>query len=703
MMKRQLSIEFTAGIRTALADGTLVPDSPKHMATEHLYKAMAGSRIALDTQAYLYAVALFSLERDEKYLYTYDYQCESNWTTYLQNLTPDSYTNQPYIFEQECYFRICMKRKDGRDITSEDVRKASIQLQYPQEKEELEIKQFFEPEIEKTAQDILDIRNQKLAFCLLSDTHYTVNGTWEDTASNIKAVHDRVKFDAIIHLGDVTDGLTSAKVTSDYVEMVMNDLHANNTPVHMVLGNHDSNYFRGNKEKFTVEKQIGLYLREDTTANPYYYVDYPADNLRCLFLPSFDYNEPLRYGFSEETIVWLKDTLESMNGGNVLVFSHEAPFAELDYWSYLIRNGDRLVEVLEEYNKRDEYHILGYFYGHVHADSIYEGCSFPIVSIGCNKLEYFTDKKPQGAVTPKRIPDTVTQDLWDTMIIDMEMECIHMLRFGAGEDRIINCSKKESTRKHVLENRKRNRKTKVWAHRGASAYAPENTLPAFELAAALGCDGVELDVQLSKDGVPVIIHDESIDRVSDGQGLVCNYTLHELKQFNFNRNFPLYGSVTIPTLEELYNLLKDTDLTVNVELKNHFIFYEGLEEKVLSLASEYNMQKRIVYSSFNHLSMLRIRQLREDARIAFLYRDGLVDVADYAYRNKAYAIHPERHNIKYPGFMKACRKKGIKVHVWNVNEELDMEHMIAAGVDAVITNRPDLAMNIADGLNPNVR
>lgn len=704
MMNRQLKIELKAGIRTALADGILVPDSPKHMATEHLYKAAAGSRITLDSDEYLYAVALFSLERDKKYLYTYDYQCESNWTTYLQNLTPDSYTDQAYTFEQICYFRVCMKRRDGQDITWEDARKASIHLRYEHEAEELGIKQCFEAEIRKTARDILGLRKQKLAFCVLTDTHYTVNGTWEDTALNIRAVHEHVQFDAVIHLGDVTDGLTSANVTADYAKTVMNDLHACNIPVHMVLGNHDSNYFRNNKEKFTVEEQIRLYLKENTAgAEPYYYVDYPLHNLRCFFLHSFDSREPLRYGFSDEEIIWVRDTLESMNGGNVLVFSHEAPFAELDYWSYLIRNGDRLMEVLEKYNQKDEYHILGYFYGHVHADSIYEECSFPLVSIGCTKCEYFTDKKPQGAITPERKPDTITQDLWDTMIIDMETERIHMIRFGAGQDRVIDCSKKKSMRKKLLEDRRRNRRTKVWAHRGASAYAPENTLPAFELAAALGSDGVELDVQLTKDGVPVVIHDEAIDRVSDGQGFVRDHTLDELKQFNFNMNFPLYGKIAVPTLEEVYKMLKDTDLTVNLELKNHVIFYEGLEEKVLELASQYKLEERILYSSFNHFSMMRIKQLKESARIAFLYRDGLLDIADYACRNKACALHPERQNIKYPGFLEECRKKGIKVHVWNVNEAADIKSIVTAGADAVITNWPDRAINIAEGLNTNMR
>jgi len=121
---------------------------------------------------------------------------------------------------------------------------------------------------------------------------------------------------------------------------------------------------------------------------------------------------------------------------------------------------------------------------------------------------------------------------------------------------------------------------KVWAHRGASGYAPENTLPAFALAVEQGADGVELDIQLTKDGQIVVIHDETIDRVSNGSGWVKDYTLSQLKKFNFNKTFPEYGFVTIPTLEEVYDLLKDTGLTVNVELKQIPYFIVILKKKL---------------------------------------------------------------------------------------------------------------------------
>ena len=116
-------------------------------------------------------------------------------------------------------------------------------------------------------------------------------------------------------------------------------------------------------------------------------------------------------------------------------------------------------------------------------------------------------------------------------------------------------------------------RTLVWGHRGASGYAPENTMAAFEKAVELGADGIELDVQLTKDGELVGIHDETIDRVSDGSGWVKDYTYAKLIKHNFNRTHPEYEHAQIPTLEEVYALIKPTDLTINVEIKTGVVVY----------------------------------------------------------------------------------------------------------------------------------
>ncbi|NRU22051.1 glycerophosphoryl diester phosphodiesterase [Clostridium beijerinckii] len=172
--------------------------------------------------------------------------------------------------------------------------------------------------------------------------------------------------------------------------------------------------------------------------------------------------------------------------------------------------------------------------------------------------------------------------------------------------------------------------TKIWAHRGASEYAPENTLEAFELAVAQGADGVELDVQLTKDGELVVIHDETIDRTSNGRGNVIEYTLKELKNFNFNCSNPNYVYAEIPTLKEVYELLKPTNLIINVELKTGIIFYEGIEEKVLKLSKDMDFEDRVIYSSFNHYTIKKIKELNNKARTGLLYCDGWIGILEYA-------------------------------------------------------------------------
>lgn len=700
-------LRLTPGYRTALADGVLVPDSPKHMATEEIYRAFCGSRLHLCEDGYVFAAAVFSEERNPEFIYSYAYQPEENWAAYTQNLTPQGYGREDYIFEKECWFRVCVKRKDGRDMDSEDFSRAGEMIEYHQAAQAIQggaadpdvrNKPWFEPEIAQTAASILQEDGPGIMkLCLLADTHYTINGTWEDTARNIYRVAKQVKYDAIVHLGDFTDGMLPKRLTRKYVRRMIRELESCKAPLYIAPGNHDHNYFRNRRNAFSnaemrelyrlqgARVDAGLDKREEEGLD--YYIDVPEFCARMIFLSSFDDNAPIRYGYTKKQLQWLREVLESsVPGTRFLVFSHDAPLARLDYWSFHIRNGAELLDILEEWNGKEQYQVAGFFYGHTHADYVFEECSFPVISTGCAKLEYFLDKKPQGAVTWPREADTVTQDLWDSLLVDFKNQRLKLVRFGAGADREVSFAKKKIVCRDAAAVRRKSRAIKVWAHRGASGHAPENTLPAFELAHAMGADGIELDVQLTRDGVPVVIHDERIDRVSDGVGYVKDYTLEELKNFNMNQAFPAYGNVAIPTLEEVYDLVKKTDLTVNVELKNSAIFYEGLEEKVLRLAEEKGIADRIIYSSFNHYSMRKVKQLLPSARIAFLYSEGILDIADYACRYGAYAVHPSVKCTEYPNMVRECHGRNVKVHVWTVNEEVDFEKMRKLGVDAVITN-----------------
>lgn len=237
-------------------------------------------------------------------------------------------------------------------------------------------------------------------------------------------------------------------------------------------------------------------------------------------------------------------------------------------------------------------------------------------------------------------------------------------------------------------------KTKIWAHRGASGYAPENTLESFKLAVSQEADGIELDVQLTKDGELVVIHDEKIDRTSNGNGYVKDYTLEELKKFNFNYGNEKYEEVKIPTLKEVYELLKPTNLIINVELKTGIIFYEGIEEKVLKLAKEMEMEDRIIYSSFNHHTIKKIKELNNNAPTGLLYCDGWIGILEYAKNLGVTALHPCGYNLQYENLIEECKKENMLLHVWTINEEKDMKFLYENKIDSIITNYPDVARKI---------
>mgnify|MGYP002519714850 FL=1 len=234
----------------------------------------------------------------------------------------------------------------------------------------------------------------------------------------------------------------------------------------------------------------------------------------------------------------------------------------------------------------------------------------------------------------------------------------------------------------------------VWAHRGASGYAPENTLAAFQKAVDLGADGVELDIQLTKDDQIVVIHDETIDRTCDGKGWVKDYTLEELRAFNYNRTKPEYEHADIPTMREVFELLKPTGLFINIEIKTGVVFYEKIEEKILALTKEMGMEDRVCYSSFNHYTVTRIHELKPDAEVGFLYADGPIDMPSYGVKHGVNALHPALYNLQYDGFVKECKEKGLKLNVWTVNERPYMEMCCQYGVDAIITNYPDIAKEV---------
>ena len=229
----------------------------------------------------------------------------------------------------------------------------------------------------------------------------------------------------------------------------------------------------------------------------------------------------------------------------------------------------------------------------------------------------------------------------------------------------------------------------IWAHRGASAYAPENTLAAFELAMAMGADGVELDVHLSADGELIVAHDETVDRVSDGSGLIAGMTLMQLKKLNFAARHPDLPPERVPTLAEVYALLAESGMTVNVELKTTRFAYPGIEEKCAQLAERAGMRGRVIYSSFNPDSLRRMARVDPGAPLALLTGElpDLMLIRSIG----AIAAHPHYQSLYRPGAMTQLKEAGLRVHPWTIDDPADMLRLQAMGADALITNRPDLA------------
>ncbi len=234
----------------------------------------------------------------------------------------------------------------------------------------------------------------------------------------------------------------------------------------------------------------------------------------------------------------------------------------------------------------------------------------------------------------------------------------------------------------------------IWAHRGASGDAPENTMAAFELAVEQGAHGIELDVHLSRDGQVVVAHDERVDRVSDGTGAIAAMTLEQLRALNFSKVIPGFRETKIPTLLEVFRRMADTNLWVNVELKTNIEAYPGIEEKCIRLARETGMEKRLLFSSFNHHSLLRIKRIDPSIPCGILYDNIMVRPWEYAKVLGFEALHPHYFELRVPGEVEESRVAGIRINTWTVNEESDLREVAARGPHGIITNYPRRALEV---------
>lgn len=229
-----------------------------------------------------------------------------------------------------------------------------------------------------------------------------------------------------------------------------------------------------------------------------------------------------------------------------------------------------------------------------------------------------------------------------------------------------------------------------FAHRGSSAICPENTMAAFAKGLEQGATGIETDVQMTKDGRLVLIHDESVARTTGAEGLVKDYTYDELAKLDAGSWFgAAFQGERIPLLEELLELTKNRGTIVNIELKNGSIQYPELEKRVIETVRHYKMSEQIVISSFNHYSLVECKHIDPEIRTGLLYGEGLYKPWEYAKLAKADALHAY-HRAVLPEWVMEAKQHGVVYHPWTVNDEEQMKALIDADVAGIITDYPDV-------------
>ncbi len=230
-----------------------------------------------------------------------------------------------------------------------------------------------------------------------------------------------------------------------------------------------------------------------------------------------------------------------------------------------------------------------------------------------------------------------------------------------------------------------------FGHRGAPMVAPENTLASFQKARAMGADGVELDVMLCADGEPVVIHDFSVERTTDGYGRVRELTLAQLKALDAGSWFdPQFAGERIPMLREVA-AWAEKDMLLNIELKTTSISGDGLEDKVIAIVHEFALEQRVILSSFNPFALQRVKQFAPHLHTGLLYAGDLPIFLRRAWLRplaRPDALHPHYQMIT-DSYITWARRKGYRINVWPPDQIVDWQRLIRQKVDIIITNRPD--------------
>lgn len=232
---------------------------------------------------------------------------------------------------------------------------------------------------------------------------------------------------------------------------------------------------------------------------------------------------------------------------------------------------------------------------------------------------------------------------------------------------------------------------RVFGHRGAMGYAPENTFASFERAVALGVDAIELDVHLTADGEVVVIHDAELHRTTDGEGLVGQKTLAELKALDASASFgPAFAGQRIPTLDEVLAWARGR-CALDVEIKGGPWPYAGIESRVVELIRRHEMVDQTIVISFDHPTVARVKALAPEIATGTLWSCRPIDPVGVARAAGADAIMPHWTFCDAETVDRA-HASGLSVNPWTVNEPAVIEHLIGLGVDSICSNYPDIVV-----------
>ena len=401
--------------------GRIVPSAEDSVFFEPIY--FVRGTILKPRDAIAYRLYFYEDQIKPEFLHSKSCDEEANFSSFVPDYFSDRWQTHEFAMRENGYLRLELKGQTDRTFNElfEVLDMPRSHKRNPR----------FRDEEERVINRLkLFRKDDDRLFIVASDLHQAYGSTGEETMCNIKHLCRRIYPEAVIDLGDQTDGMLSRKQTTELVGRINTDVRRFGAPVYRCLGDHDFNDFHNDTESFTRQEAEELYLNGSQEDR---YID--SKDLRLIFLSSYDPQQEEPCGFSKRTLRWLRYLLlKTPKEKKILLFSHMPPMGTLNYPGEALRNESRLLKILEKHQRRNG-QIIAYIHGHVHADQVYTDAVFPIISIGCLKPEDYQNKKPEGSVTYPRQIGTASQELFDLMLVNKER--IRFIRYGAGEDRTI--------------------------------------------------------------------------------------------------------------------------------------------------------------------------------------------------------------------------------------------------------------------------